>query len=97
MTPGLIRLLPSLPVVVYHHGPTVSSGHYTSAVLSRSQVAGSAAADDVDQWLHIDDEAVSPVNVSEVCITAEQARAGVSGDIGGRERCAYLIFYERVE
>jgi ubiquitin carboxyl-terminal hydrolase 10 len=73
--------------VVYHHGPTVSSGHYTSAVLSQASGV----------WLHVDDDLVSAVGVEEVCVTESAAREGKSGEIGGRERCAYLLFYQRVQ
>lgn len=95
---ALTTPLPPPPAVVYHHGPTVSSGHYTSAVLSRSLPSSSSAgAGDAPQWLHIDDDVVTPVDTADVCISPEQARAGQAGVIGGRERCAYLVFYERVD
>lgn len=82
--------------VVYHHGPTVSSGHYTTAVLSQS-FAGGTTGLPANQWLHIDDESVSPVTEAEVCISESAAREGRAGEIGGRERCAYLLFYERIQ
>lgn len=82
--------------VVYHHGPTVSSGHYTSAVLSKR--SPSSLSSEADEWLHIDDELVTrlPRGSHDVCVSDMAAREGEAGEIGGRERCAYLLFYERV-
>jgi ubiquitin carboxyl-terminal hydrolase 10 len=48
-------------------------------------------------WLHVDDETVTTVEAKEVCVTESAAREGNAGEIGGRERCAYLLFYERVD
>ncbi|CED82240.1 Ubiquitin-specific protease [Phaffia rhodozyma] len=50
--------------VVYHHGPTVSSGHYTTAVLSQSLSGPNSPP--TNQWLHIDDESVVPVTEAEL-------------------------------
>lgn len=74
------------PSVVYHHGSTASGGHYTVAV-SRQDNQG---------WLHFDDELVSPVAAEQVVVSQEEAESGRAGLIGGRERCAYLLFYLRV-
>ncbi|KLT43572.1 cysteine proteinase [Cutaneotrichosporon oleaginosum] len=72
--------------VVYHHGYSATGGHYTVAV-SRPDGTG---------WLHFDDEAVQPVPAEDVVVSEEEARTGRAGLIGGRERCAYLLFYQRV-
>ncbi|BEI86095.1 hypothetical protein CcaverHIS002_0603820 [Cutaneotrichosporon cavernicola] len=72
--------------VVYHHGHSATGGHYTVAV-SRPDGTG---------WLHFDDEAVQPVPTDDVVVSEDEARNGRAGLIGGRERCAYLLFYQRV-
>ncbi|GMK59911.1 hypothetical protein CspeluHIS016_0901280 [Cutaneotrichosporon spelunceum] len=72
--------------VVYHHGHSATGGHYTVAV-SRPDGTG---------WLHFDDEAVQPVPTEDVIVSDEEVRNGRAGLIGGRERCAYLLFYQRV-
>jgi ubiquitin carboxyl-terminal hydrolase 10 len=73
-------------LVVYHHGQTASGGHYTVAV-SRQDGGG---------WIHFDDEATTNVPKDDVVVSAEEADIGRAGLIGGRERCAYLLFYQRV-
>ena len=47
-------------------------------------------------WLHVDDESVTTVEAKDVCVTEQAAKEGQAGEIGGREKCAYLLFYERV-
>jgi len=73
-------------LVVYHHGSSATGGHYTVAV-SRG---------DANNWLHFDDENVTPVGVEEVVVSEEEESSGRAGLVGGRERCAYLLFLERV-
>ncbi|KAK1926127.1 cysteine proteinase [Papiliotrema laurentii] len=84
--------------VVYHHGYSAGGGHYTVAV-SRPDVPASAAS----QWIHFDDETVSAVPTEQVVVSeqeAEEVRDGKAREgnlsIAGRERCAYLLFYQRV-
>lgn len=72
--------------VVYHHGYSATGGHYTVSV----------ARPDGTGWLHFDDESVQPVPVEDVVVSEEEARGGRAGLVGGRERCAYLLFYQRV-
>ncbi len=72
--------------VVYHHGTSASGGHYTVAV-ARQDAAG---------WIHFDDETYAPVPTDAVVVSPEKAKEGRAGLIGGRERCAYLLFYQRV-
>jgi len=79
--------------VVYHHGTSASGGHYTVAV-SRQDTAG---------WIHFDDETVQAVPTEQVVVSPEEAETakenGGGGErllIAGRERCAYLLFYQRV-
>ncbi|KAL7418681.1 hypothetical protein Q5752_006364 [Cryptotrichosporon argae] len=72
--------------VVYHHGPSASGGHYTVAV----------ARQDNTGWLHFDDEAVNAVPAEQVVVSDDEAEQGKAGAVGGRERVAYLLFYQRV-
>ena len=69
--------------VLYHHGGSAGSGHYTVDVLHPN-----GNGDTGEVWLHIDDEAVSPVR-----------REGVFGEHSTEqaadERCAYILFYCR--
>ena len=65
--------------VLYHHGESAGSGHYTVDVLHPPNGDGDAGK----VWLHIDDEAVIPVRHEDVF--------GEHAD----ERCAYLLFYCR--
>lgn len=73
-------------LVVYHHGSTASGGHYTVAV----------SRQDHQQWIHFDDETVQPVSTDQVIVSPEEAESGRAGLIGGREKCAYLLFYQRI-
>lgn len=81
---GLTRTL-----VVYHHGTSATGGHYTAAVLRQ----------DASGWLHLDDESVEEVAEEEVVVGRDAAERGQAGDIGRgkREKCAYLLFYQRVD
>ena len=77
--------------MVYHHGTSASGGHYTVAV-SRQDTAG---------WIHFDDETVQAVPTEQVVVSPTEAEAAKEGGlerllIAGRERCAYLLFYQRV-
>ena len=66
--------------VLYHHGESAGGGgHYTVDVLHRKGDGGTG-----EVWMHIDDEAVSPVLDEDVF-----------GEHGTDERCAYLLFYCR--
>lgn len=48
-------------------------------------------------WLHFDDEQVSAVPAEQVVVSEDEARGGrFMGSVGGRDRCAYLLFYQRV-
>ena len=81
---GWITIDPFL--VVYHHGISASGGHYTVSV----------ARQDTKGWLHFDDESVSTVAVDQVVVSGDEAKEGKGVLVGGRERCAYLLFYQRV-
>ncbi|WRT63814.1 uncharacterized protein IL334_000739 [Kwoniella shivajii] len=72
--------------VVYHHGASASGGHYTVAV-SRQDGAG---------WIHFDDENVTNIPKEDVIVSKEEAESGKMGLIGGREKTAYLLFYQRI-
>ena len=68
--------------------------------MSISRTAPTAAANSTAApstgWLHFDDELVNPVPSEEVVVSREEAQSGRTGLVGGRERTAYLLFYERV-
>ena len=68
--------------VLYHHGESAGSGHYTVDVLHANGDGGSGEA-----WLHIDDEAVSAVPHGDVFRGHEEERVD--------DRCAYMLFYCR--
>ena len=67
--------------VLYHHGESVGSGHYTVDVLHPN-----GDGDTGGVWLHVDDEAVSPMRHEDVFREhgTEQTADG---------QCAYLLFY----
>jgi ubiquitin carboxyl-terminal hydrolase 10 len=68
--------------VLYHHGKSAGSGHYTVDVLHPNGDIGNGGG-----WLHIDDEAVSAVRNEDVFRRGNNERAD--------ERCAYMLFYCR--
>ena len=68
--------------VLYHHGESVGSGHYTVDVLHPN-----GDGDTGDVWLHIDDEVVTRMGHEDVF--------GEHGEWVTEERCAYLLFYCR--
>ena len=70
--------------VLYHHGESAGSGHYTVDVLHPNR-----DGDTGEVWLHVDDEAVSPMQHEDMF--------GEKGtDQAVDERCAYLLFYCRI-
>ncbi len=86
-----------LTIVVYHHGYSAGGGHYTVAVSRPDNPTSSG------QWIHFDDETVNAVPKEEVTVSEQEAMDVKEGkvregglSIGGRERCAYLLFYQRV-
>jgi ubiquitin carboxyl-terminal hydrolase 10 len=68
--------------VLYHHGESAGSGHYTVDVLHPNGGSGSGEA-----WLHIGDEGVSAVQHEDVFGGHDRERAD--------NRCAYMLFYCR--
>ena len=66
--------------VLYHHGKSAGSGHYTVDVLHPNKDSGGGEA-----WLHIDNEAVSVVRHEEVFGGHDNDRVD--------DRCAYMLFY----
>jgi ubiquitin carboxyl-terminal hydrolase 10 len=68
--------------VLYHHGQSADSGHYTVNVLHPNGDGGSGEA-----WLHIDDETVSVVQHEGMFVGNENERVD--------NRCAYMLFYCR--
>jgi len=68
--------------VLYHHGDSVSGGHYTVDVRHPNGDCGRG-----EGWLHIDDEAVSVVQNEEVF--------GSHDDEQGEVQCAYMLLYCR--
>ena len=69
--------------VLYHHGKSAGSGHYTVDVLHRN-----GDGDSGEVWLHIDDEVVSRMGHEDVFREHGTGRAA-------DETCAYLLFYCR--
>jgi ubiquitin carboxyl-terminal hydrolase 10 len=70
--------------VLYHHGDSAGSGHYSVDVLQPNAVSGSGEA-----WLHIDDESVSTVRHEDVF-------GGHEDDRRDNRWCAYMLFYCRM-
>jgi ubiquitin carboxyl-terminal hydrolase 10 len=68
--------------VLYRHGKSACSGHYTIDVLHSNGDSSSGGT-----WLHIDDEAVSEVRHEEMF--------GGHGNEQWDDRCAYMLFYCR--
>ena len=68
--------------MLYHHGDSGGSGHYTVDVLHPKGDGGNG-----EGWLHIDDEAVSVVQHEEMF--------GSHDNEWGEDRCAYMLFYCR--
>ena len=69
--------------LLYHHGKSAGSGHYTVDVLHPNG-DGNTGKD----WLHIDDEVVTRIGHKDVFGEHGTERAA-------NERCAYLLFYCR--
>ena len=68
--------------VLYHHGESAGSGHYTVDVLHPNRDG------DREVWLHIDNDLVSRVRHEDVF-----GEHGTEREAD--ERCAYLLFYCR--
>ena len=68
--------------VLYRHGESASSGHYTIDVLHQDEDSRRGEA-----WLHIDDEAMSAVKHEDVF----RVHSNELGDDG----YAYMLFYCR--
>ena len=68
--------------VLYHHGESAGSGHYTADVLHPN---GDSGGEEV--WLNIDDEAVSAVGYDDMF--GEHVNERVDN------RCAYMLLYCR--
>ena len=68
--------------MLYHHGESVGSGHYTVDVLHHNGDGGSGEA-----WLHIDDEVVSLVRHEDVFGGHDNEQVD--------SRCVYMLFYCR--
>ena len=68
--------------VLYHHGESASSRHYTVDVLHPNGESGGGEA-----WLHIDDETVSAVRHEDVFGGHDNERVN--------DQCAYMLFYCR--
>ena len=67
--------------VLYHHGDSAGSGHYTVDVLHPNKDGETG-----EGWLHIDKEAMWPMRHGDVFGEHGSERAA-------DERCAYLLFY----
>ena len=74
-------------LVLYHHGFSASGGHYTLDVLHPNRYPGSVNAKNREGWVRIDDELVSDMRHDNVFGAYERDDA----------RCAYLLFYRRMQ
>jgi ubiquitin carboxyl-terminal hydrolase 10 len=68
--------------VLFHHGRSAGSGHYTVDVLHPNGNSGGG-----EGWLHIDDETVSVVRHEDVFGGHDHERMD--------DRSAYMLFYCR--
>jgi len=68
--------------VLYHHGESAGSGHYSVDVLHRNGDSGSGEA-----WLHIDDETVSVVRREDAFGDHDNERVD--------DRSVHTLFYCR--
>ena len=68
--------------VIYHHGESAGSGHYSVDVLHWNGDSGRGEA-----WLHIDDESVREVRHEDVFGGHENERVD--------DGCVYMLFYCR--
>ena len=68
--------------VLYHHGESAGSGHYTVDVFHPNEDSGGE-----EVWLNIDDEAVSSVGHEDVFGKHDDERVD--------NRCAYMLLYCR--
>lgn len=68
--------------VLYHHGESAGSGHYTVDVLRPNEDGDSG-----ETWLHIDDESVSAVRNEDVF--------GGHDNEWVDNKCVYMLFYCR--
>jgi ubiquitin carboxyl-terminal hydrolase 10 len=69
--------------ILYHHGESADSGHYTVDILHPNGDGGTG-----EVWLHIDDETVTQVRHEDVFGEHGTERAA-------DEQCAYILFYCR--
>jgi ubiquitin carboxyl-terminal hydrolase 10 len=67
--------------VLYHHGESTGSGHYTASVLRRN---GDGSGED---WMHINDETMNAVRHEDMF--------GGNDDERVDDRCACMLFYCR--
>jgi ubiquitin carboxyl-terminal hydrolase 10 len=72
-------------IVIYHHGPSASGGHYTIDILHPNRENVAPPALPREAWIRVDDELVSDVRKEDVF-----------GGLEREGRCAYLLFYKRV-
>jgi ubiquitin carboxyl-terminal hydrolase 10 len=66
--------------VLYHHGESADSGHYSVDVLHQNGCSGGGEA-----WLHIDDEVVRALRHEDVFGSHDSQHVD--------DRCAYMLFY----
>ena len=66
--------------VLYHHGESTDSGHYSVDVLHQNGCSRSGEA-----WLHIDDEVVRALRHEDVF--------GSHNNEHEDDQCAYMLFY----
>jgi ubiquitin carboxyl-terminal hydrolase 10 len=69
--------------VLYHHGGSAGSGHYTVDLLHPNEGSGGE-----EVWLNVDDETVNGVRHEDVF-------GGHDNERVNNDRCAYMLFYCR--
>ena len=74
--------------VLYHHGESADSGHYSVDVLHQNGCSDSGEA-----WLHIDDEVVRALRHEDVFLDVFGSHNNEHVDA----RCAYMLFYFRIQ
>lgn len=51
---------------------------------------------DAKGWIHFDDETHSTLAEEDVIVSPEEAESGKFGLVGNREKCAYILVYQKI-
>jgi ubiquitin carboxyl-terminal hydrolase 10 len=86
--------------VARHAAAAASTSATATATATANGGTGTGAAAPAPagtaSWIHFDDETVSAIPLEQVVVSADEVNAGRTGSVGGRDKCAYLLFYQRV-